>query len=76
MEYMLIEKGHKYNKEGSIHQTRSGDWIPLGYEQIGCTNTYGNLNGAIAKRKAILNNPDWGYENGDILIAKFEILDK
>jgi len=77
MQYMLVEKGYRYNRYGNHAETKgTGDLIPLGYEQVAQTNTYKTIAGAIRGRKAIMAKPDeWGdYEEGEIQIAEINIV--
>lgn len=76
MEYMLVEKGYKYNSEGGrIKRRGTGSYVSMGFEQVEDTNTYKTMSGAILKRKAIYANKEWGYEYGSIKIAKIELVE-
>ena len=75
-EYMLVQKGYKYNRSG-FHAERKGtlSLIQIGYEQVPGLNTYKTLAGAKASRKAIFARQEgWGYEEGDIQIAEIKIV--
>lgn len=66
MGFMIVEQGYKYNRSGYPYG------IPCGVVQFEGTNSYERLSDAKQKVKAILANKDWGYEEGELMIVKFE----
>ena len=77
VKYMLVERSFKVNRAGYAANKRvAGNPIPFRFKQVGGTNIYSTLSGAVAKRKAILADDKWGYSEyseGEIKIAKVEI---
>lgn len=73
--YMLVQRGVKLNRQGNwMFNKGSDDLILWGFAQVEETMTYTRLCDAVNKRRAMLKDECSGYEEGDIMIGKIEII--
>ena len=75
VEYMLVERGVELTRTGEWKiEKGSDDLILKGFAQVSDTMTYKRLCDAVNKRRAIIKDECSGFDEGDIMIARLEII--